>query len=291
MLEQAWDGDWYRRAYFDDGTPLGSAAERGGADRLRGADVGGPLGRRAERARRARDGLGARAPRAPRARRSSSSSRRRSTGRRSTPATSRATYRASARTAGSTRTRRQWVVLAMARLGHGDEAVELFHMLNPINHSRSRADVERYKTEPYVARRRRLRPPGAPRARRAGPGTRARPAGCTAWRSRESSGSQRRGSVLLDRSRASRPRGRPARSSGGSAGRATRSSSRTRSAAAAASRARARRRTGRPRRRSRSWTTAPSTACSSGSARRACPDPPISRRRAGATKSGSGKRR
>ena len=24
-LEAAWDGDWYRRAYFDDGTPLGSA--------------------------------------------------------------------------------------------------------------------------------------------------------------------------------------------------------------------------------------------------------------------------
>src|SRR5205823_800009 len=24
-LERAWDGDWYRRAYFDDGTPLGSA--------------------------------------------------------------------------------------------------------------------------------------------------------------------------------------------------------------------------------------------------------------------------
>ena len=23
-LEEAWDGDWYRRAYFDDGTPLGS---------------------------------------------------------------------------------------------------------------------------------------------------------------------------------------------------------------------------------------------------------------------------
>jgi len=21
---QAWDGDWYRRAYFDDGTPVGS---------------------------------------------------------------------------------------------------------------------------------------------------------------------------------------------------------------------------------------------------------------------------
>ena len=24
MLELSWDGDWYRRAYFDDGTPLGS---------------------------------------------------------------------------------------------------------------------------------------------------------------------------------------------------------------------------------------------------------------------------
>ena len=24
-LEKSWDGDWYRRAYFDDGTPLGSA--------------------------------------------------------------------------------------------------------------------------------------------------------------------------------------------------------------------------------------------------------------------------
>ena len=25
-LELAWDGDWYRRGYFDDGTPLGSAS-------------------------------------------------------------------------------------------------------------------------------------------------------------------------------------------------------------------------------------------------------------------------
>ena len=24
LEEQGWDGDWYRRAYFDDGTPLGS---------------------------------------------------------------------------------------------------------------------------------------------------------------------------------------------------------------------------------------------------------------------------
>ena len=25
MLERAWDGEWYRRGYYDDGTPLGSA--------------------------------------------------------------------------------------------------------------------------------------------------------------------------------------------------------------------------------------------------------------------------
>ena len=43
-----------------------------------------------------------------------------------------------------------WVVMAMARLGSGDEAVELFHMLNPVNRTRTAADVERYKAEPYV---------------------------------------------------------------------------------------------------------------------------------------------
>jgi cyclic beta-1,2-glucan synthetase len=43
-----------------------------------------------------------------------------------------------------------WTVMAVARLGNGDEAVELFHLLNPINHTRSAVDVERYKTEPYV---------------------------------------------------------------------------------------------------------------------------------------------
>jgi len=43
-----------------------------------------------------------------------------------------------------------WVVMALARLGSGDEAAELFHMLNPVNHTRSRADVLRYKTEPYA---------------------------------------------------------------------------------------------------------------------------------------------
>ena len=41
------------------------------------------------------------------------------------------------------RTRAIWAVLAFARLGSGDDrAVELFTMLNPINHTRSQADVD-----------------------------------------------------------------------------------------------------------------------------------------------------
>jgi cyclic beta-1,2-glucan synthetase len=43
-----------------------------------------------------------------------------------------------------------WIVMALAKLGSGDEAVELFHVLNPVNHGRTAADVGRYKTEPYV---------------------------------------------------------------------------------------------------------------------------------------------
>ncbi|HEX9581657.1 MAG TPA: hypothetical protein VF970_11190, partial [Gemmatimonadales bacterium] len=43
-----------------------------------------------------------------------------------------------------------WVVMAVAQQGNGDEAVELFHMLSPVNHARSPGDVERYQVEPYV---------------------------------------------------------------------------------------------------------------------------------------------
>ena len=43
-----------------------------------------------------------------------------------------------------------WAVMAVARLGSGDEAAELFHLLNPVNHARTPADAGRYKVEPYV---------------------------------------------------------------------------------------------------------------------------------------------
>ena len=40
--------------------------------------------------------------------------------------------------------------MALATLGEGDKAAELFSLLNPINHARTRSDVHRYKVEPYV---------------------------------------------------------------------------------------------------------------------------------------------
>jgi cyclic beta-1,2-glucan synthetase len=43
-----------------------------------------------------------------------------------------------------------WSVIAFAALGEGDKAANLFSLLNPINHARTRADVHRYKVEPYV---------------------------------------------------------------------------------------------------------------------------------------------
>ena len=41
-------------------------------------------------------------------------------------------------------------MIAFAALGDGDKAGELFALLNPINHARTRAGVQRYKVEPYV---------------------------------------------------------------------------------------------------------------------------------------------
>ena len=43
-----------------------------------------------------------------------------------------------------------WAVLAWARLGEGGKAAGLFALLNPVNHARTAAAAERYKVEPYV---------------------------------------------------------------------------------------------------------------------------------------------
>ena len=43
-----------------------------------------------------------------------------------------------------------WTLIAFAALSNGDKATEMFRLLNPINHTSSRANVQRYKVEPYV---------------------------------------------------------------------------------------------------------------------------------------------
>jgi cyclic beta-1,2-glucan synthetase len=149
QLQLTWDGDWYRRGYYDDGTALGSAqSEECKIDSiaqswavLSGA-VPQRYGERAMDAVRAR--LIARGAQlvlllAPPFDHSDSD-----------PGYIKG-YPPGVRENGGQYTHAAaWVVMALARLGSGDEVAELFHMLNPINHTRTAADVDRYKAEPYV---------------------------------------------------------------------------------------------------------------------------------------------
>ncbi|MCI9017118.1 MAG: hypothetical protein HFJ53_08180 [Clostridia bacterium] len=43
-----------------------------------------------------------------------------------------------------------WAIIAQAILGFGDKALEYFKIINPIEHSRTKAAVNKYKVEPYV---------------------------------------------------------------------------------------------------------------------------------------------
>lgn len=43
-----------------------------------------------------------------------------------------------------------WVIMAEAILGFGDKALELYRMINPIEHSRTKEASNKYKVEPYV---------------------------------------------------------------------------------------------------------------------------------------------
>ncbi len=149
MLEQAWDGDWYRRAYFDDGSPLGSAQLpecRIDSISQSWAVISGvaPL----RRAERAMDAV-----------RTQLVQRNATVILLLTPPFDQSPldpgyikgYVPGIRENGGQYTHAAlWTVMATARLGNGDEAVELFHMLNPINHTRTAASVDRYQAEPFV---------------------------------------------------------------------------------------------------------------------------------------------
>jgi cyclic beta-1,2-glucan synthetase len=150
LEREAWDGDWYRRAWFDDGTPLGSARSEecridsiaqswavisGAADPARSASAMAAV---EEHLVRRGDGLIVLF----------------------TPPFDRSAvepgyikgYPPGIRENGGQYTHAAlWSVLAFAMLGDGDKAGELFSILNPINCASTRAATHRYKVEPFVA--------------------------------------------------------------------------------------------------------------------------------------------
>ena len=145
----AWDGAWYRRAYFDDGFPLGSA----GNDECRIDAIaqswavlsGAAQPERARAAMKAVDELLVRddarivlllTPPFDRTEHDPGYIK---------------GYVPGVRENGAQYTHAAlWTALAMAKLGDGDRAGELMRMLNPFTHARTPADVDTYKVEPYV---------------------------------------------------------------------------------------------------------------------------------------------
>ncbi|EJO59722.1 GH36-type glycosyl hydrolase domain-containing protein, partial [Burkholderia multivorans] len=149
LADAGWDGAWYRRGYFDDGTPLGSAGNAEcSIDAI--AQSWSVLSRAADpmRAAQAMDALEAQLIRrddglallfAPPFDRSSVD-----------PGYIKG-YPPGIRENGGQYTHAAtWSVLAFAQMGDGDRAANLFALLNPVNRSRTRSGANRYRVEPYV---------------------------------------------------------------------------------------------------------------------------------------------
>ena len=147
--EAAWDGAWYRRAYFDDGTPLGSAQDdECQIDSIAQSwsvisDAGD-----ADKQVRAMHSLDERLVRED-ARLIMLL----------TPPFDKTThdpgyikgYLPGVRENGAQYTHAAlWAVLATAFSGDGDRAFELYQMINPLTHNVTPEDVHTYKVEPYV---------------------------------------------------------------------------------------------------------------------------------------------
>ncbi|MEJ2388374.1 MAG: cyclic beta 1-2 glucan synthetase, partial [Chromatiaceae bacterium] len=147
--QNGWDGGWYRRAYFDDGTPLGSA----GSPECRIDSIaqswsvlsgaGDP-----ERSRMAMAALDERLVR-----------REHGLIQLLDPPFDKSAlnpgyikgYVPGVRENGGQYTHAAiWAAMAFARLGDNRRAWELFTMINPVNHTRSAEEIATYKVEPYV---------------------------------------------------------------------------------------------------------------------------------------------
>ena len=161
-------------------------AERGVQDRFADAVMGRASGAAQPRARRARDGRRPRAPGAPRrADGAAADAAVRSHGAR--PGYIKG-YLPGVRENGGQYTHAAlWTVIALARLGMGDEAMELFHMLNPINHMRTPEERRALPCRAVRGGGRRVRASDARRPRRLDLVHGVRRDGCTRLRSRRCS--------------------------------------------------------------------------------------------------------
>jgi cellobiose phosphorylase len=147
--QHGWDGEWYRRAYFDDGTPLGSAsnAECQIDSISQSWSVLSGAGEPA-RSRQAMQAVDARLVRRddglvqlldPPFDKSALD-----------PGYIRG-YVPGVRENGGQYTHGAiWTAMAFAALGDSARAWELLTMINPANHAKSAADLAIYKVEPYV---------------------------------------------------------------------------------------------------------------------------------------------
>jgi cyclic beta-1,2-glucan synthetase len=148
--KNAWDGEWYRRAYFDDGAPLGSASnEECQIDSLPQSwsvlsGVGTP-----ERSKAAMEAVDRRLVRRedreihlfdPPFDKSKLN-----------PGYIKG-YVPGVRENGGQYTHAAiWTIMAFAEMGDSQRAWELFSMINPINHTSTADKLSVYKVEPYVA--------------------------------------------------------------------------------------------------------------------------------------------
>lgn len=145
----AWDGEWYRRGFFDDGTPLGSASNdecRIDAIAQSWSVISGAA--QPQRAEKAMQSLEAHLLRrdpplamlfTPPFERSIQE-----------PGYVKAYPKGIRENGGQYTHAAVWTSIAFAMQGKAELAMEVFNMLNPVRRAPTRADVQRYKVEPYV---------------------------------------------------------------------------------------------------------------------------------------------
>ncbi len=147
--KNAWDGEWYRRAYFDDGTPLGSAqnaeckidsiaqswsvlTNAGGAERTATAmdSANKFLVRKEDKMIQLFDPPFDKSDLNPGYIKG---------------------YVPGVRENGGQYTHAAvWLVMAFAAMGNKEKTFELLQMINPVNHGKDPILIDEYKTEPYV---------------------------------------------------------------------------------------------------------------------------------------------